>query len=57
MKFTDKNLKDYTIMKVDNFKPCIECDEPTQYIDYVFEVRICSEECEHKITENIKNTV
>ena len=57
MKFTDKDLKYYTIMKADNFKSCIECSELTQYIDYCYECRVCSKECESKITENIKNTV
>ncbi|MDU6995970.1 MAG: hypothetical protein E6356_14005 [Terrisporobacter othiniensis] len=57
MKFTDEDLNNYTIMKVSNFKPCAECGEPTQYIDYCYELRVCSKECESKITESIKNTV
>ena len=56
-KYNDDNMKNNTIMKVDNFKPCVECGEPTQYIDYCYECRVCSEECDNVITEYIKNTV
>ena len=56
-KFNDEKIKDYTIMKVDTFKPCILCGESTQYIDYVFECRVCSEECENQLTEDIMSTV
>ena len=34
-KFNENNIKDYNIMKADDFKPCVECGEMTQYIDYI----------------------
>jgi hypothetical protein len=33
------------LIKVDDLKPCNVCKEPTQYIEYCYEVRCCSEEC------------
>lgn len=56
-KYNDDNIKENTIMKVDNFKPCTECGEPTRYIDYIYECRVCSEECNNIITEFISTIV
>lgn len=56
-KFTDLNINGYTVMKVDDSKPCIECGELTEYIDYCYECRVCSKECDDKITEDIINTI
>lgn len=56
-KFTDLNIGDYTVVKVDNLEPCIECGQLTQYIDYCFELRVCSKECDDKVTEDIMNTI
>ena len=53
MKFNDNNIKNYNIMKADNFKPCVECGEMTQYMDYIYECRMCSEECLEKTNEKL----
>ena len=52
-KFNESNMKDYNIMKADNFKPCVECGEMTQYMDYIYECRMCSEECLEKTNEEL----
>ena len=38
-KFNESNMKDYNIIKADNFKPCVECGEMTQYMDYIYDIK------------------
>lgn len=56
-KFTDSNIGNYTIIKASNLRPCVKCGELTEYIDYCYEARICSKECEDKLTKDIMNKI
>lgn len=52
MKFDNtKNYGENCIIKVDNPEPCAVCGELTKFIDYCFETRFCSEECQDKLTD------
>ena len=53
MKFNENNMKDYNIMKANDFKRCGECGEKTQYMDYIYECRMCSEESLEKTNEKL----
>lgn len=44
-KFTDEMIDQYFLLKADDFKNCLMCKEPTQYIDICCEGRLCSVEC------------
>ena len=56
-KYNKDNINTNTIMEGKESKPCIVCGDSTQYIDYVYECRVCSEECEEILTRDIMNTV
>ena len=45
-KFTDEELRSKSIIRVNNKKPCHICGENTRYIDFCYETRICSTECQ-----------
>ena len=45
---TDNELRNKSLIKSDNIKPCSQCGNGTHYIDYCTEQRICSEECMYK---------
>lgn len=45
---TDKELKKYSIIKVNDYKECYACKKLTNYIDYIAEIRICSIKCHDK---------
>ena len=49
MKFTDKDLEIYSLIKAEELESCHICKESTQYIDYNYEVRCCSNECLDKL--------
>jgi hypothetical protein len=44
-KFTDKDIKDYGLLKSEESKPCIECEDLSNYIEICTEGRFCSSEC------------
>ena len=44
-KFTDEDIKRYTLIKAENKKGCLMCYNQTEYIDYICEGRMCSTEC------------
>lgn len=48
MKFSEKDLKKYTLIVSEEEKPCMMCKENTKYIDYCCEGRLCSSECSDK---------
>lgn len=50
MKFKQENIKQ-SIMKGKLKLPCFSCGEPTEYIDFCYEVRCCSTECQNKLNE------
>ena len=45
MKFEIKDLDKHNLIICDDKKPCNICKESTEYIEYCYEVRCCSEEC------------
>jgi hypothetical protein len=47
-KFENANPVDDGVLKSDDFKPCFECGEDTNYIDICTESRCCSTECMEK---------
>lgn len=52
MKFDNsKNHIEHCIIKADKSEPCAVCGEPTKFIDYCFETRLCSEECQKELTD------
>ena len=48
-KFSDNSMKAYSLIKSDTKEECHVCGEHTEYIDYCYEVRLCSTECLHKM--------
>ena len=42
----NNNAKEGTIFLVEDYKPCCVCEKPTNRVDYCYEARICSRECE-----------
>ena len=57
MKFSDKDLEVRNLIKCEDLKPCNVCKEPTEFIDYCYECRCCSEECEKKLDDDYEATV
>lgn len=59
MKFNDTHLVNYTLIKDRDGikKPCMICKEPTEYIDFCYEGRICSTECLDKMDESYNEIV
>lgn len=52
MKFDNiENYREHCMIKVDDKAPCVICGDPTNFIDYCFESRLCSEECQRKLTD------
>lgn len=51
LSLTEIELNKRTMMECENEKPCSVCGSPTRYIDYCYESRMCSEECQHKTDE------
>ena len=51
MKFTDESIKKYSLIKSDDKKPCCKCGEPTEYIEFCYELRLCSKECLQEIND------
>ena len=49
MKFTDESLKKYSLIKSEDKKPCAKCGELTEFVEYCYELRLCSEECLQEI--------
>ena len=47
-KYNDNDLRNDTLIKSKEMKECIVCGQPTYYIDYICEGRICSNECSEK---------
>ena len=43
-KFTDEDMKKYTLMKVNDKKGCTMCYNQTEHIDYICEDRMCGTE-------------
>lgn len=37
----------------DNYEPCCVCGKLTNRVDYCYEARICSKECENVINQEI----
>jgi hypothetical protein len=56
MKFEKENL-DKSIMKGKIKLPCSVCGEPTEYIDFCYEARCCSTECQSKMDEDYLKVV
>ena len=54
MKFTDKDLKTKSLIKSKEKKPCLICKQPTEYIDWCSEYRLCSTECEQKFYDLVR---
>ena len=44
-KFSDEDMKKYTLIKSEDKKGCLMCYNHTEYIDYICEGRMCSTEC------------
>jgi len=44
-KFTDGDMKRYTLIKSKDKKGCTMCYNQTEYIDYICESRMCSAKC------------
>jgi len=44
-RFTDEDMKKYTLIKTKDKKGCTMCYNHTEYIDYICEGRMCSTEC------------
>lgn len=40
-----------TVIEAGNLRPCVVCGKMTKFIDYCFEERLCSEECDNKFTD------
>lgn len=54
MKFDNiENYREHCVIKVDEPQPCEVCGYLTQFIDYCFEKRLCSEECQLELTDLI----
>lgn len=51
----DNNNSDYTIIKCKDTKPCFVCGCDTHYIDFIYETRLCSEECSKALADKIMN--
>lgn len=52
MKFDKvENYRDYGVIKAENKEQCVVCGEETNFIDYCFEARLCSEECQDKLID------
>lgn len=50
MKYNDLNwseetAREHCLIEADNNEACWICNEPTRYIEYCAEVRICSDRC------------
>ena len=54
MKFTDKDLKTNSLIKSKEKKPCLICKQPTEYIDWCSEYRLCSTVCEQKFYDLVR---
>jgi len=57
MKFTDNDLEICSLIKCEELKPCNVCGEPTEYVEYCYEVRCCSKECKKKLDDDYEETV
>lgn len=56
MKFEElTDLNKTTLMKVDTIFPCEVCGKPTQFIDYCYEMRLCSSECEDEFLKDLNH--
>ena len=56
-KFNKDNSSDYTVIKCKDVKPCSVCGCDTHYIDFIYETRLCSEECSKALTDKIMNNI
>jgi hypothetical protein len=45
-KFKDEDMKNHSLIKSEELQGCMICGEPTPYIEYICEGRLCSEECQ-----------
>jgi hypothetical protein len=45
-KFTDKDMANHSLIKSKELQGCMMCKEPTPYIEFICEGRLCSEECQ-----------
>lgn len=53
LNWSEETLRKHCLIQVDNEKECWICKEPTQYIDYCAEARVCSQECMHELNKRI----
>lgn len=54
MKFTDKDLTIHSLIKTEDIGICNICNEPTEYIEYCYEVRCCGDECLSELDNQYK---
>lgn len=58
LKISEKQLQEkYSIIKADEEKICAYCGVPTKYIDYCFEQRVCSTECQDKLDKKYNEII
>lgn len=56
-KFTDNDMNNYCLIKSkEGVKPCFICKEPTEYIEYCCEGRLCSTECHDNFYKEVMAT-
>jgi hypothetical protein len=53
--FTDEDIKNYSLIKDDKLAGCMVGKQPTQYIEYCCEGRLCSKECHDIFYKQVEN--
>ena len=53
-RFTDADMKNYSLIKSLVPRGCTICGTPTLYIEYICEERVCSKECRDEMYKSIE---
>lgn len=52
LNLTDDELRGRSMLEGNNEEECFLCGQPSKYIDYCYEARICSEECQKTMNDD-----